>query len=64
MASVYPEYPKSPKDRQLFSACFPRGVDGVLFQLRINTTIRLIRALIALLGYELLKHAVCTNISE
>lgn len=63
MASVSPEHPRNPRDRQHFSAYFPRDVAGVLFQLRINTTIRFIQALIASLDYELLKHAVCTKIS-
>lgn len=35
----------------------------VLFQLRINTTVRLMGALIAPLDYELLKHAVCAKVS-
>lgn len=64
MASVNPECPRSPGARQRFSARFPRGVAGVPFQLRINTTIRLIQALIASLDYELLKHAVCAKISK
>ena len=64
MATVYPKRPRSPRDRQRFSAYFSRDVDGVLFQLRINTTIRLIGILMASLDCELLKHAVCTKIPE
>lgn len=63
MASVYPEYPRSGRDGQRFSAYFPHGVNDVLFQFTVNTAIRLIGVLIALLDYELLKLAVCTKIS-